>query len=453
MTGLVSQEGATLPTQTWSFRTDTTADSALADTIHGNVLPATEGSDENDAIEVGTVFTPTVDGTVSAIRFFKGVQNTGTHVGTLWTAAGVPLGTVTFQNETPSGWQRATLPEPVPVTAGTAYVVSYYAPNGHYAATPGFFNEPRTSGDLTTPAGAARFRYGTGGGFPTGSFGSPSYFVDVELGGSTPLGIAGRTPAPDATGVDAGTTVSVTFSEAIGTGHTLALSVGGTPVAGSQALSGDRRTLTFTPSAALPLDRDVQADLTGVVAQDDGQALGSRTWSFRTRRPGGDDAGVAQPAGGRDRASRGRRRSRRRFSQPAASRLVPRGHRSERRRRRRRALLSADGKTVTFTPSAQLAASTTLHRDALRRGLDRGCGARHHGVVVHDAGTSADHHHLAEPCAWRDEREPVGAGHRDVLGADRQRLRDDVARRHHHRRRHRGQVRRPADADVHARPG
>ena len=130
------------------------------------------------------MFTPTVDGTVSAIRFFKGVQNTGTHVGTLWTAAGVPLGTVTFQNETPSGWQRAALSEPVPVTAGTAYVVSYYAPNGRYSATPGFFNEARTSGDLTTAAGAARFRYGTGGGFPTGSFGSPSYFVDVELGGS-----------------------------------------------------------------------------------------------------------------------------------------------------------------------------------------------------------------------------------------------------------------------------
>ena len=104
------------------------------------------------------MFTPTVDGTVSAIRFFKGVENTGTHVGTLWTAAGVPLGSVTFQNETPSGWQRATLPEPVPVTAGTAYVVSYYAPNGHYAATPGFFNERP---DLGRPDHAGRGGHGS----------------------------------------------------------------------------------------------------------------------------------------------------------------------------------------------------------------------------------------------------------------------------------------------------
>ena len=167
---------------------------------------------------MGTVFTPTVDGTVSAIRFFKGVLNTGTHVGTLWTAAGVPLGSVTFQNETPSGWQRASLPEPVPVTAGTAYVVSYYAPNGRYAATPGFFNEARTSGDLTTAPGAARFRYGTGGGFPTGSFGSPSYFVDVELGvrrrSASPHERRHRTPPASTPGRPCRTVATATPPEA-----------------------------------------------------------------------------------------------------------------------------------------------------------------------------------------------------------------------------------------------
>ena len=142
-------------------------------------------------------FTPTVDGLVSGVRFFKDYRNTGTHIGTLWTSTGSSLGTVTFQNETPSGWQRATFAEPVAVTAGTTYVVSYLAPEGHYAATPGFFAEPRTSGSLTTQPGAARYRYGAGAGFPTNSFGNPSYFVDVEFSsGSQPLAIASRTPRP-----------------------------------------------------------------------------------------------------------------------------------------------------------------------------------------------------------------------------------------------------------------
>jgi len=36
-------------------------------------------------------FTPARDGTITAIRFYKGAGNTGTHVGALWTADGDQL--------------------------------------------------------------------------------------------------------------------------------------------------------------------------------------------------------------------------------------------------------------------------------------------------------------------------------------------------------------------------
>ena len=79
-------------------------------------------------------FQASVPGTITGIRFYKGATNTGTHVGTLWTSTGTLLGSVTFTNETASGWQQATLPTPVTIQANTTYVVSYHTTVGRYAA-------------------------------------------------------------------------------------------------------------------------------------------------------------------------------------------------------------------------------------------------------------------------------------------------------------------------------
>ena len=43
---------------------------------------------------------------------------------------GHQLATVTFTGETATGWQQATFPGPVAVTANTTYVASYFAPLG-----------------------------------------------------------------------------------------------------------------------------------------------------------------------------------------------------------------------------------------------------------------------------------------------------------------------------------
>ena len=125
-------------------------------------------------------FTPSSNGSVTAIRFFKGPGNTGSHTGSLWSSSGTRLATVTFANETASGWQTAQLTTPVQLTAGTDYVVSYLAPVGRYSYTAGYFTSPKTSGPLT--AGTTengRYRYGSGGGFPSFSWNASNYFVDV----------------------------------------------------------------------------------------------------------------------------------------------------------------------------------------------------------------------------------------------------------------------------------
>lgn len=122
---------------------------------------------------------------MTAIRFFKGVGNSGTHTGSVWNAAGTRLATVTFTNETASGWQTATLATPLPLAAGTTYTVSYYAPNGNYSSTGGFFGSDFVKGPLTAGAGSnGLYLYGSGGGMPVNSWGSTNYFADLVF--STP---------------------------------------------------------------------------------------------------------------------------------------------------------------------------------------------------------------------------------------------------------------------------
>ncbi len=86
-------------------------------------------------------FKSSVAGSVTGIRFYKGITNLGTHTGSLWTMSGVRLTKVTFTNETLSGWQTATLPIPIALTADTNYIVSYNAPLGRYSYTENFFTK------------------------------------------------------------------------------------------------------------------------------------------------------------------------------------------------------------------------------------------------------------------------------------------------------------------------
>ena len=145
LAGVTTADGANLGTRSWTFRTRS-AETLQNQTLLGDVVPDTTAADDGAPLELGMAFTPSRNGTVKAIRFFKGVGNNGTHTGSIWSAAGSRLATVTFANETATGWQTATLAQPLEVTAGTTYVVSYFAPQGHYSVTSGFFSNPLDQG-------------------------------------------------------------------------------------------------------------------------------------------------------------------------------------------------------------------------------------------------------------------------------------------------------------------
>src|SRR4029077_15270688 len=107
-------------------------------------------------------------------------QNVGPHVADLWSSTGTLLATATFSGETSSGWQQVNFSSPVAVTAGTTYVASYHT-DGFYSADPNYFNTPLTSGQLTATNGV--FAYGASPSFPTSSFNSSNYWVDVIFNG------------------------------------------------------------------------------------------------------------------------------------------------------------------------------------------------------------------------------------------------------------------------------
>jgi hypothetical protein len=129
-------------------------------------------------------FTTTENGYVTGIRFYKATTNTGTHVGNLWTSGGTLLATATFTGESASGWQQVNFSSPVAVTANTTYVASYFAPNGHYSANGAFFatagvNNPPLDALANSVSPNGVYTYGSTSTFPTSTYNSTNYWVDV----------------------------------------------------------------------------------------------------------------------------------------------------------------------------------------------------------------------------------------------------------------------------------
>jgi Domain of unknown function (DUF4082) len=139
--------------------------------------------------EFGVVFQASVPGTITAIRFYKNALNVGVHVGNLWTLAddGSPaLASVTFSDETATGWQQGNFVQPVHIDAATNYIASYHIDDtGTYSCTSGYFNSAsRIVGVLTAPTdgdvcGNGRVTYGDTSARPTSTYNGSNFWVDV----------------------------------------------------------------------------------------------------------------------------------------------------------------------------------------------------------------------------------------------------------------------------------
>jgi hypothetical protein len=146
--------------------------------------PVTVDHGADAAVELGVKFSADVNGTISGIRFYKASTNTGTHVGNLWTNTGTRLASATFTNETASGWQQVYFASPVSITANTTYVASYHTDVAHYSedlnyfASAGVDNPPlHALANGISPNGV--YAYGSVSNFPTGTYYSANYWVDV----------------------------------------------------------------------------------------------------------------------------------------------------------------------------------------------------------------------------------------------------------------------------------
>jgi hypothetical protein len=147
--------------------------------------PSLVDSNDGNPVEIGVKFRSDVDGYITGLRFYKASNNTGTHVGNIWSTSGALLGSATFTNETASGWQQVTFSTPIPVSANTTYIASYFAPVGHYSANNNYFaSTGADSAPLHAPAdgtvgGNGVYSYSSKSGFPSNSYQASNYWVDV----------------------------------------------------------------------------------------------------------------------------------------------------------------------------------------------------------------------------------------------------------------------------------
>ncbi len=272
------------------------------------VTPAILAAEDSNAVQLGVKFRASIDGAVTGVRFYKGPGNTGTHVGKLWSASGSQLASAVFTNETETGWQQVSFDTPVPITAGTVYVASYHAPNGHYSADIAYF---RDSGVDQGPlyllrdgenGGNGVYAYGTASTYPSASFNSANYWVDIVFTtgavvppeDTTAPSVISQSPASGDSNASPATSVTATFSEAmdaatVSTSSFELRDAADAIVPAIVSYDAATHTATLAPNAELAAastyTATVRGGTAGPRAEDAaGNALAADvSWSFTTR--------------------------------------------------------------------------------------------------------------------------------------------------------------------------
>jgi len=192
-----------------------------------SVTPANPVSDDSMATELGMKFHSDSDGFITAVRYYSGgAENGGIHVGRLWASDGTLLGSRTFSTETEIGWRQRLFRIPVPITASTTYLVSYFAPQGRYAHDPGYFastgvdSPPLHALQDGVDGGNGVFLHSETGGFPSDTSMSANYYVDVVFSPRiSPPQVLSTMPLPgisfNVPNTQLPATLSVTFTEPI----------------------------------------------------------------------------------------------------------------------------------------------------------------------------------------------------------------------------------------------
>jgi len=163
----------------WRFTTQS-GGNPVSQTLLTTQTPDIQNVNDGVAYELGVRVMSDVAGQITALRFWKGSSESGVHTGHVWTAAGQLLATVTFTNESATGWQEQALPAPVAMVANTEYVVSVTTPpNNYLVLTRNVFTTPLVNGHLRGLSGGNGV-IGAAGAFPsTPSSYNMNFFRDL----------------------------------------------------------------------------------------------------------------------------------------------------------------------------------------------------------------------------------------------------------------------------------
>ena len=203
------------------------------------------------SVTLGLQFYSDVPGSVTAVRFYKGPHNIGTHIGTLWSSGGTKLAEITFSGETASGWQQANFSAPISIAANTPYVISYLAPQGNYAYDPLYSWSTLNAAPLHVPnSSPGVYSFGSGVLFPTRSYSAGNYWVDLVF---VPAGSSIPSTTYNITGNISGSAAKVTLSGTV-SGLMNTDSSGNYTFSGLQngsyVIAPSQSGYTFTPSTA-----------------------------------------------------------------------------------------------------------------------------------------------------------------------------------------------------------
>ncbi len=246
-------------------------------TLFTNQAPSVVNFTDNVPYELGIKFRSATGGQITAIRFWKAASETGTHIGKIWTATGTLLESVTFSNETASGWQEQVLSTAVNIQANTTYIVSVNV-NAYYVFTNDQLASSIVNGDLSSVADGNNGVFnGTLGNFPTNSYRNTNYFRDInfvpvalptitKVSGDNQTGAAGTAlPNPLVVQVknSAGNPqsgVTVNFAVTSGGGSVSPASA----VTDTNGQASTTLTLGANPGATLPVTHSVSATADGI---------------------------------------------------------------------------------------------------------------------------------------------------------------------------------------------
>src|SRR5262249_14777195 len=138
----------------------------------------------------------------------------------------------------------------------------------------------------TAAGGNGVFKYGSSGGFPTQTYNSSNYWVDVVFSQTTsdltPPTVTAVSPANGTALPSLNAPITVTFSEDV-QASSISLVVkdsSNNVVAGNLSYNGTTRIVTFTPSSPLLSLRTYTVTVSGVKDLSGNTLAAPYTWSF-----------------------------------------------------------------------------------------------------------------------------------------------------------------------------